>query len=910
MIIATHRLSDDEDDDISEATPEQVAKKKKKNKNKKKKKNGSATVEEKAEETAPKITKSVAPANPIEDPVSAVIREIVAMGVYDRKHVEVCVGQLWDKGERYDNKDTVLSALKAAAEGPPVEQPIAVSESKSNATEVAMENGREDDGFEHVQSKKKNSKQVHSSTMSVEVAPLPAAESKKQAVDSSGGKVKNGVTKGDDRIEMPGSMATSESLDSAIDGACADISIDTNMNTLRALFKRIFESKSDLSSSNTRKIESLLKNVLHTQDTASVQPFLEAMQGAAAVFGKFDGHSDIAGAADVIAARVVNLLQKGHTAAKIASESKSHGMDDLPLGDRLKAFDEELTAVTQAISEESRNNGGILLDLQASLVMRDMEHDKLDLNLRAAETAVESIQPVGALKLTEATKPTPIELLGEGSEAENLQLEKQLSAAIKSVYTAKPVAPVTGDLTTCTKSLDSLLERQKQMKAELAKLEAEIHVLKIQKYHLQQGGNGVAKASANGSSADEAVVALMKHLRKLDENLTAIVGVSSKGSSVARNAGNGKDHTIADKQLALSAFSERFKSTSASLQTFVCTQSQCMALLSKRVVITNAKLNHLRSELDMYKTLNNEPGIAESTAAVSSLEENITEDAEALEFLQGDLIDQLARYMDIAAANPNPPTASMNLPTGNLHTAVQALRAAGVNVSSKLLTYIASPKVSPKVSPRGEHNGANGSVSKPIPAPAAPVNASLKNAVPASHLLGTLLQTTPTIVNPVPVVKLTSSKPSTQKIERVHSSSSVASSTTSNNGSVAPPSRNGVAGGKPEGRKAPAAPKAAPKSTSSATSGTPGRPPAGKAMTGKLGSTAAAASVGAGGAGGIGAAQEGSTTPSKSSSSFQGWGMIGNKMNAAAGAGDSPNGVPSPATKKSLLDIQKEQEEV
>jgi hypothetical protein len=629
----------------------------------------------------------------------------------------------------------------------------------------------------------------------------------------------------------------------------------------------------------SRHVELLLQ--LLVAGKSSVHGLVQIIQKISSKLGSLSGGQDMMGASEVVAQRIVELLGKCHSVAfsthssnadaDVPGNGDSSACENEPLGSILTSLDEEVAAVNQAIAEDSHSNAGSgsgsgsVLDLQSSLVLRDMEHDRLDLHLKAVEAAMQRI--ASAPKSMDAAKiPTKsIQILSSSSDDDDVQIEKRLSAIIKIPNTSTIGA--SSELTACTKSLSSLIDRQQKLRMELQKIDIEINALQARKASLEGMESDRRPSDLSDKNMQETVSALVENLRQFGSSIASINSVTA--TPIISGQGT---HLDTDKLLATSQFPTRMQSAFASLQKFVLTQSQCMTLLSKRMVITNAKFNHLRSELAIYKELQNSVGIAESCAFIRSLEENIVEDVEALEFLQSDLVNQLTRFSTATACNPDPTAGfSVHGLQGNLHTAVQALRAAGVGVATGLLNSLSSfqeaSRVASSVSAASKATSdSDRAVNRGHAEGSTPLTGHESEMV--SPLLSTLLQATPSLNNPAPVPKITLSKPSVHKVDRVGSARSLGVSESTAGNSASMNRSSGV--GKKETKK----------SSTLQSGGMSGG--VGKAGTANKNGTLGSIKEVKERVNNVPPSTSAEAGPSKSISAFQGWDMIGKKMVSSA----------------------------
>lgn len=656
-----------------------------------------------AHEDADENDSSVVNTHAGDDPLTAIVDEVVRRARFERDKVEVCVKEMWDRGLKYDDFDSVLEELRNKEDSEPQQEnedddadaDIKLDVAHNASTHSSTENGHKQSESYHtdanyVNDDSKGPGDVTSLSLSQRLELAASHDNFLEALMTLNAWAS--VAAPCDIGAFYEGHALDILLESIISKSAESIKPEVRDNMI-VLFQKIsvLPAHNSLASATTivTSIETLVTQV-HSLNAKNVFPSATATSTS----------SQSNRLQKALAKRLGNSIRKFHTAC---SGIFGGGSVQVTLAN-LDAALAETTAALDRHAEECRAEAlrqPAQVDLKGTFIHRDITHERLLYELQAAEVLRDaSLRPRAQLQVPK---------LG-GSAEDDLLLESQLlaeagesrqSIEAKKSHTPKGredrlisdqssgMARIQAELKVCTESIAKKQAQVVSLRTQIVQLEAEITKEKSRQMELQ-----------TNLGSQESVVSHVSTLNSGHSQTLAAIQVDAGVKSLlakVRDVESCLTNVIssANKPLAPPAeeYPVRVAAVSEALGSYVESESKCISVLARRVKLVDEKVGRLRREIDEYKSLGMQAVGADIESTIEKLTENSEEDLRTLAALKAVLAESVARFascltVDLAGVG------MVAMPTAALNKAVLCLTDAGVSIPVELLPFVTAPAVS------------------------------------------------------------------------------------------------------------------------------------------------------------------------------------------------------------------------
>eukprot|EP01041_Mallomonas_annulata_P002989 gene2989-5862_t len=495
--------------------------------------------------------------------------------------------------------------------------------------------------------------------------------------------------------------ASHENLSEALTALCTWASIAGSTAALQDFFQgraleiilnRVLSDRSDVLQSDIRTgLSTLLQHVLQLPTSSStnavitaviasleslimqVQSSRPALQGVQSSRPALQGgehmHSFLT---ESLAHRIGMTIRKLHVVM-----SSIYGGGKESVNATLSRLDNALVEISTAIdrhadecalslSSQQQQQQPVVLDLKNAFIQRELLHERLQLELEAAEALREAaLLP----RTTAATLATPPRLGGTieddvalesalfadaGESRGSIDSKKSQAQAARS-YVDHVIQEHTSIMTSlredirgCINHINELQVHYDDLASQMQRIEREMTIANNRRASIQnriveeQNRYDTRISSLDGAQhgvisalrVEDSSHALLARVKDLENSLTAVV--SSAQRPVAPPA---EEYPV------------RVAAASEALGSYVESEARCISVLARRVSLVENRLLLLRREVEEYRALDMQNLGAEIEGTIIKLSENAAEDMHALTALRAALTDAVKRFASCLTAD-------------------------------------------------------------------------------------------------------------------------------------------------------------------------------------------------------------------------------------------------------------------
>eukprot|EP00607_Mallomonas_marina_P009081 CAMPEP_0182419354 /NCGR_PEP_ID=MMETSP1167-20130531/3805_1 /TAXON_ID=2988 /ORGANISM="Mallomonas Sp, Strain CCMP3275" /LENGTH=971 /DNA_ID=CAMNT_0024594211 /DNA_START=139 /DNA_END=3054 /DNA_ORIENTATION=- len=366
---------------------------------------------------------------------------------------------------------------------------------------------------------------------------------------------------------------------------------------------------------------------------------------------------------------------------------------DAALTDTTAALDSHAEECRTETMKQSAN-----LDLKSAFIHRELLHERLQLELQAAEALREA-----ALRPRAVMTPPPLGGTREDDESLQMALYAEVGESKTSIETKKSQAQLTRthvdrvvqehdntmatlrhDMKSCVTNLGELQTRHDELTSQLQRIERDISMASAKRTTLQTRlVEEQRRYDEHLSSLDGAQQVVMSALRIEDGAKMMLTRVHELETSLTGVV------TGAQRPVAPPAeeYPVRVAAASEALGAYVISEAKCIFVLAKRVSMTDNRLQLLRREVEEYRALDMQAIGAELEANIQKLTEETQEDLQTLSAMREALSEAVQRFascltVDLAGVG------MVAMPAVALSKAVSCLMEAGVSIPTELTPFI------------------------------------------------------------------------------------------------------------------------------------------------------------------------------------------------------------------------------
>lgn len=660
------------------------------------------------------------------DPITNTIEDVLRRSNFEKSKVHDVVMKMWDNGLNYDDVDAVLEQLHiqedcdfTVDDEDNVELTKEMIEMATPPIETISRNP-----VESVQSEMQARVAGESATS---VVAHQSSESPSQHMASEV-----------EEITLPARLeaaAAHSDLAVALAALCAWASVTDaggmkdffNARALEIILQRVLSDSTEPIPSETRSgLSTLLHHVLRlaplSSGSTAVSALVESIDSLKAqvlslktLTSPSPSHNFLV---DSLAHRVGMSIRRLHA---LMLSLCNGGSIQATLANLDTALAHATAAIDQHI-DESRNDStrSSTLDLKSTFTKRELLHERLLLELEAAEalreatlrprSATSSARVGGTLDDDESLETA---VLAEVGETRASIAAKKSHAQLTRSYVDRVMqdhndarSSISVELKACIDHVGVLQGRHDDLMLQVQRIEREISLASAKRATLQGKLSDEQKryderlSSLDGSQSQVMVAlriedgarCLVSRVRDLEASLTSVV--------------NGALRPVAPPA---EEYPLRVAAVSDALGAYVESEAKCISALANRVKVVENRLQLLRREADEYRALDMQTIGAEIEGTIDKLSENAAEDTRTLSALRTALSEAIQRFASCLTADLAG-VGMVAMPTIALAKAVSYLLDAGVAIPHELTPFIgqsvsmtngASLDLPPGMSPAG-----------------------------------------------------------------------------------------------------------------------------------------------------------------------------------------------------------------